>query len=512
MAFVSYEFAVFVAGAAAVYWICSGALHLTAGFRAAVLAAASFAFLWFGGGAVSVFWYGLSALSVWYGSLVIDKLREEQPGRSRAVFVSVLVFNLAVLAVFRYINFPGYTMEEICWLTGREWEWEPVQLAGPIAVSFYTLTLAGYLIEVYWGAQEAERNFLRVALFGCFFPQMAVGPIARYDQLSKTLFGTGKVSGKDVREGLYQILWGLFKKLVISERLAVVVNTVYGDTFTYSGSFLVFAAVCFAFQLYTDFGGAIDIACGAARLFGVRLELNFRQPFYSRSVAEFWRRWHITLGGWFKDFLMYPMLKTTLFQNLGSWGKKKFGKKQGKKVPTVAALVVVWFLLGLWHGGKWTFIIGSGLYHAVLMSMSLLLEPAVGRWCRMIRLNREHPLWILVQRIRTFVLVAVGFVFFRSDSLAMAADIFKGMFSGDMQLFCGEGILSLGLTAPDLVVLAVSMAVLFADSARREHAGEENQMGILACAPVCLCLLFVVMIFGYYGRGYDPSAFIYAQF
>lgn len=509
MTFISYEFLAFLTVSLALYYGCwkKG--------KTAVLFVVSAVFLWLCGGAKSLIIYGISAGTVWAGAIGIEKFRSDGSangsGRAKAVYFAVLILNLGLLAAFQYRNFFGYTMEEIHWLTGTESEWTPVSVAAPVAISFYTLTLIGYLTEVYWESIKAEKSLVRLALFGGFFPQMAMGPIARYDRLSVTLFAENKWDLDCFLSGLLRMTWGFFQKLVICQRLASAVNTIYGDYETYTGSFLIFAAVCFAFQLYTDFAGAIDIALGAAQMFGVKLEENFCQPFYSKTVAEFWRRWHITLGGWFKDFVMYPLQKTSAFQKLGKWGRKTFGKKQGKKVPAIAALLVVWFLLGLWHGGKWTFIIGSGLYHAVLMSLALLAEPLIKKFYQKTGLRRETPLWVLFQRVRTFVLVAAGFVLFRSDSLEMAWGIFTNMASCNMGLFSAEGLLSLGLLGADWMVLAVSMALLWIVSYHKEHDGEKTWSREQKLTAI-LMLMSAVLIFGCYGRGYDASAFIYSQF
>ena len=565
MSFVSYGFLVFMA----VCLLCFLAVNAVPGNkksrRAAVLFAASAVFLWLSGGILSLAVYGCSALTVWAGARGIERAGQQKGDSPKAsagkkrIFLAVLLCNLALLAAFKYVNFPGYTLRELAWLTGREEmvSWTPVSIPAPAAISFYTLTLLGYLIEVYWGVERAEKRFWKVALFGGFFPQMSTGPVARWGSLSATLFDgearkpgevleaasekePGTSTAADVFFGLRRILWGLFKKLVISERLAVVVNTVYGDYETYTGSLLVLAAVCFAFQLYTDFGGAVDIALGAARMFGVRLEENFRQPFASRSIAEFWRRWHMTLGAWFKDFVMYPLMRTRAFEGLSRTCKKRFGKKAGKRVTTAAALFVVWFLLGLWHGGMWTFIIGSGLYHAFLMSAALLAEPVWSNFYKKTGIHRENPLWAAWQRVRTFVLVAIGFVFFRSDSLGMAFGIFKGMTSGDMGVFTAAGFASLGLSMADWGVLAVSMGILWAVSevsSRREKRGDLGMAADTAVSAspetageiqtvcggrgevcwgrlsaVCAVLAFAVLILGFYGRGYDAAAFIYAAF
>ena len=536
MTFVSYEFLLFMA-------VCLVLCRLGGrGLRPGLLFCASLAFLWLSGGVLSLAAYGFSALTVWAGALGIERAGSAA-GKRRGILLAVLLANLAVLAAFKYVNFPGYTLRELAWLTGSldSFAWTPLEVPAPAAISFYTLTLLGYLIEVYWGVELAQKSFWRVALFGGFFPQMSTGPIARWGEVSESLFGPGRKAGEasplgfgagldaeDVFFGLRRVLWGLFKKLVIAERLGVVVDTVYGDYTTYTGSFLVLGAVCFAFQLYADFGGAADIAIGCARMLGVRLSENFAQPFYSRSIAEFWRRWHMTLGGWFKDFVMYPLLRTRAFERLGSVCRKRFGKKAGKRLTTAAALFVVWFLLGLWHGGMWTFIIGSGLYHACLMSLALLAEPWTAGFYKKTGIDREHPLWTAWQRVRTFVLVAVGFVFFRSASLGMAFGILRGMGSGDMGLFTREGFESLGLSAADWGVLAAGLAILWAVSFVKERARTAGAdvpadssaaaagTGVSVCwqriSAVCAALAFGVLILGFYGQGYDAAAFIYPAF
>lgn len=511
MTFISYEFLIFLAVSLVLYY---GSKKRG---KTAALFAVSTVFLWLCGGIKTLVIYGISAIMVWAGALWIEKLQgdakdvRKKVNPAKAVYGIVVVILLALLAGFQYRNFWGYTMEKLHWLTGTQSDWTPVSVTAPVAISFYTLTLIGYLTEVYWESIKAEKSLVRLALFGGFFPQMAMGPIARYDRLSVSLFGENKWDWNQFLSGLLRMTWGFFQKLVISERLAMAVNTIYGDYETYTGSFLVFAAVCFAFQLYTDFAGAIDIALGVSEMFGVTLEENFCQPFYSRTVAEFWRRWHITLGGWFKDFVMYPLQKTVPFQKMGKWGRKTFGKKQGKKVPAIVSLLIVWFLLGLWHGGKWTFIIGSGLYHAVLMIMALLAEPAVKQFYKKTGIRENHPLWAGMQRVRTFILAAVGFVLFRSESLSMAWGIFTNMASPNLGLFSEEGISSLGLLWADWAVLAVSMALLWLVSYQKEHGRKKTWSSEQKTAAI-FGLVFATLIFGWYGKGYDASAFIYSQF
>lgn len=507
MVLLSYEFALFFVLSLTLFAIVLAAGKARPGLRRGLLFWISVLYLWLAGGPFSLLWYGITALAVWRAALSIEKVREERPGRAGSIFRLTLLGLFLLLILFRYVNFPGYTAEEFCWLTGREWEWEPMELWAPLAVSYYTLTLAGYVIDVYRGNTRAEKSCVRFLLFGGFFPQMSVGPIARYSRVAPSLYEDKALTWEDLALGGRRFLWGLFKKLVISERLAVIVNTVYGDMVTYSGLYLVLAALCFTLQLYTDFGGCTDMALGLARIFGVRLEENFRQPFFSRSIAEFWRRWHITLGGWCRDYIYIP---------LG-------GSRRGL-ARHIRNIFLVWMFTGLWHGGKWTFLIGVGLYHAALMSVGLLAKPLTDSFYEKTGLNRDNPLWVAFQRIRTFLLVTAGFVLFRADSLSMAAEIFRGMASGDVSLLGPDGLAALELASPDWWVLLLSLAALAAVSVKKEReAARENQCPERVrdtgkqreearALVTCFCLLFLVLLFGFYGQGYDASAFIYAQF
>ncbi len=182
---------------------------------------------------------------------------------------------------------------------------------------------------------------------------------------------------------------GLFKKLVISERMAVIVNTIYGDYVTYSGLYIAVGTVCFAFQLYTDFSGAMDIALGLSEALGIRMAENFETPFFARSISEYWRRWHITLGTWMKDYIFYPVLKSDLFVAIGDAARKKLGKKRGKKVPTYLGMAVLWFTVGMWHGGAWKYIIGSGLLHCFYIISGQMLEPAFKKLTHVFKVNTE---------------------------------------------------------------------------------------------------------------------------
>lgn len=250
--------------------------------------------------------------------------------------------------MFKYLNFFVYTGRAAGNIFGVDIPLKDISLVAPMGLSFYTLQVVGYLLDVSRGTCRAEKGLLRYALFASFFPQLVQGPINRYSDLAETLYTPKKFNYEQVTFGLQRMLWGLFKKLVIAERMSVIVGTIYGDFETYSGLYIVVGTVCFAFQLYTDFSGAMDIALGLSEALGIRMAENFDNPFFARSISEYWRRWHITLGTWMKDYVFYPLLKSNLFVSIGDRAKKRLGKKRGKKIPTYLGMVVLWFTVGFW--------------------------------------------------------------------------------------------------------------------------------------------------------------------
>ena len=217
------------------------------------------------------------------------------------------------------------------------------------------------MIDVYYGIGKPQQNFLKLALYGMYFPVIISGPILKYREHGEQFFEPHAFDYKQVTFGLQRMLWGFFKKLVIAERLGIFVDTVYGDYMGYPGAYIWAATICYAFQLYTDFSGCMDIVLGMSECFGIYLPENFQTPFFAKSVAEYWRRWHITLGIWMKEYVFYPVLRSAFFTNVNKSFKKRFGKKKGKQYATFGAMFILWLTVGIWHGGDWKFVIGSGL-------------------------------------------------------------------------------------------------------------------------------------------------------
>lgn len=483
-----------------------------------LLILASVIFCRYTGGKRMILFLSFSIITTWLGALLLEWVEKQH--RKKRILASILALNLGILFLFKYLDFFIYTGRIAGTAFGIPIDLKEISLIAPLGISFYTLQTVGYLLDVSRGTCRAEKKFLNYALFAGFFPQLVQGPINRYAELSKTLYSEKEFHYEQVTFGLQRILWGLFKKLVISERMAVIVNTIYGDYVTYSGLYIAVGTVCFAIQLYTDFSGAMDIALGLSEALGIRMAENFETPFFARSISEYWRRWHITLGTWMKDYIFYPVLKSDLFVAIGDAARKKLGKKRGKKVPTYLGMAVLWFTVGMWHGGAWKYIIGSGLLHCFYIISGQMLEPAFKKLTHVFKVNTECYSFRLFQSLRTFFLVCIGFVFFRAPSAGTAVKMLRASMQFNIWIFTDGSLLNLGLDAPDFTIGILALGILFLVSLLQQkfHAEGNTVRGILAQQNLPFRwiayygLIFSIIIFGFYGPGYDASEFIYQNF
>lgn len=457
----------------------------------------------------------LAIITVYFGALYVDRVKEQK--KRKAVLSLVVVFCLLMLAVLKYCNFGIYTYNGFaqrisvlpeCLLK--------VDVPVPLGISFYTLALLGYLFDVYYEIGRPQRNFFKFALFGLYFPVLVSGPIIRYRDVEDQLYAPHKLDYTRITYGFQRMLWGYFKKLVIAERMAVIVNTVYGNPASYPGMYIFLATICFAFQLYADFSGGMDIVIGVSETFGIKIAENFRTPYFSKSIQEFWRRWHITLGEWLKDYLFYPLLRTRVFTGLQEKCKKKFGKKTGKKIAVYPAMFLLWFAVGMWHGGSWKFIIGSGLLHWFYIVSGELLEPLWAKLRRVFRVSEEGRAFTLFRQVRTFLLVCAGFVFFRAASFTEGLKIYQYLFTAwNPQVLWNGGMLSLGLDFVELTIAVVSLLILLTVSLLQEKGSVRDRIAgknIAVRWIIWYALLFYVILLGYYGPGYNVTEFIYQGF
>lgn len=259
---------------------------------------------------------------------------------------------------------------------------------------------------------------------------------------------------------MQRVLWGVFKKLVIAERLAYIVAGVYSSPQNYSGFGVVLATIGFTVQLYTDFSGYTDIVLGISQLLGIGLPENFSEPFLSKNISEFWRRWHITLGAWMKRYIFYPMLRSGSIGKIREWTYANFGKKAAKKVPTFIALLILWCFMGLWHGGAWKFIIGSGLLQAVYMIVGELLHPLFRKLTLFFRLDTETFSYKLFLQVKTFALMCVSLCFFRAETTLVALKMLKKMLIFTDYHFCDLSTITGLLNGHSFTILCLAMLIL----------------------------------------------------
>ena len=511
MSIVTLPFFIFTAVACAEYWLCprrgrwavlliAGGIFLAAntGWNLAVCAV----FV----GEVLLTW--LSALAV--RRLAGERLRTAVTAGTVILLAAALILYKDLLFFVGNVNLAGSLLGRNPGLTVPDW-------SAPFGVSYYTLILIAYLLDVRWGSvEEPERNPLKLLLFAGYFPQMTSGPITRYSDMAPALFDGAVWSGKQFCFGCERFLWGLFKKLVVADRMAVAVGTLYDGT-AYTGWWVPVAAVAYIGQLYADFSGCMDIVIGVSEMFGVPLAENFRRPFSATNLSELWRRWHITLGTWVRDYVLYPVLKSRWMGALRRFCKKRFGKKAAREVPTYLGMFITWFCVGFWHGGSWKYIFGSGLFFFAMIAGGMLLEPVFKKLIALLRINTDAWSWKFFQQVRSFALFTAAVSFDRRSSFGAGLAAWKTVLTTWNPGALRHGaILQLGLSGVDLVICAVGFLAILAVSMLQEHRGSVREL--LAGQNrafrwlVYLALLGAVLALGCYGPEWGEVEFIYANF
>ena len=443
--------------------------------------------------------------------------------RKNTYLILALVANFGILVFLKYSNFLAGGINQ---LLGHAAEGGPLpmlRLFLPLGISFYTFQAAGYLIDVSRGAVKAEKNFLKFALFISFFPQIVQGPISSFGQLAGQLTAEHKPEFVRFKLGLELILWGYFKKLVIADRAVIAINTLTEDYTQYTGTAILFIALLYALQLYADFSAGIDISRGIAQILGIDMVQNFRRPYFATSINDYWRRWHITLGAWMKNYIFNPVAISRTF--LG-WSKKmkqsRFGKTAAgahiaRVLPTSISSVIVFLVVGLWHGANSKYV-AFGLWNGLIIMFSILMKPVFDKMCEVLRIKTESFAWRVFRIIRTFILVLVGYYFDIAPSFGGAMDMMKRSL-GDQHVSAGlKEIFALGLNRSDFIVLAAGMLIMFVISVIEEKnqidtPGELLERKSFALRFVLIAVTVLLIAFwGIYGPGYDPADFVYMQF
>ena len=518
MAFTSWAFVALAAATVALYYLVPRRAQWP------LLLAASAVFYAASGAGGLVWLAGVTAVT-WLAGLALGRLNRVRAAvpkgdkaaqaalrrKKKAVTAAAAVLCFGLLYAMKYWDFTVDLLPAP--VGGRLPRWDFVM---PLGLSFFTFQAMGYVIDVYRGKYEPQRNPAKYALFVSFFPQMVQGPIGRYDALAPQLLAQRRVDWKNIQFGLQLALWGYFKKMVIADRAAVLVDAVIVDGTPYGGAVIAFAMVFYCIQLYCDFSGGIDITRGVAQMLGVELAVNFRRPLFATSLAEYWRRWHITLGQWMRDYVFYPLSLSKPFGRLGKWARRHIGGLPGKIFATSLATFVVYLIIGIWHGANFRYI-AYGLWNGTVITASLLLGRRFQSWKSALHIDGSSRGWHLFQMARTALLVFLGRYLTRAPRLLTALSLLKTTVAAPRpsQLWDGT-LLTLGLSAADLAVVALGVAAVQAVELCQERGAAVREslsrrswfVQWLALAA----LLAALLLFGIFRSGYISSGFIYGQF
>lgn len=428
---------------------------------------------------------------------------------SREMMILTLLLNFGVLFLLKYSG---------CFLHFK--------FVLPLGISFYTFQSMGYLIDVYRRDAEAERNLFRFALFVSFFPQIIQGPISRFDQLAHQLYAPHKIEYKRFKFGLELILWGLFKKLVIADRATSLIATVREtmEPASPNGTLVVIVVLLYALQLYADFSAGIDIARGIAQILGIDMIQNFRQPYFSISLTDYWNRWHISLGAWMRDYIFYPIAlsdlagKVTETISKTSFGKSRVGSHLAGVLPGAVASLLVFLIVGIWHGAGWKYIC-FGLWNGLVIMTAILIAPVMHRLNIILHLDPDSFRHRVFRIIRTFIIVCVGYYFDVAVSASQAFLYLKQTFIGQNCIQAEAVIMGLRRSALfDGGLLFMTAILLFVVSVLREGQPEtplreriEKKGAFFQWILLFTCIM-TLLVLGIYGPGYNPQDFVYMQF
>lgn len=385
----------------------------------------------------------------------------------------------------------------------------------PLGISYYTFSSAGYLLDVYWKKADHIGNYFKFLCCMLYFPQVVQGPIARYNRLEKELFREHPFDFKQVCFGIQLMLYGYAKKMILADRLSLYTSEIFGNLQSYEGLVILIAVIASAFQIYMDFSGCMDIVRGASQIFGVTLEPNFQHPFFSTSTAEFWRRWHITLGTWFKDYVYMPVAVSKWLIKLITKIRNKFGKEAAKVVNTVIPLFIVWLLTGIWHGTGWNYVVW-GLYYGTIIICSTLLTGQYKKVADLLHIDMTSESYRKFQMVRTFLVFAGGRLITAPGTLADTWVAMKQMFLGFNPWIFWDGTLyRMGLDYKDWCVVIIGLLLVRRVSIMQEKGSVREAIArrnIVLRWAIYYGAFFAILIFGMYGPGYNASDFIYGNF
>ena len=463
------------------------------------------------GGVRYLFFILYSTIVVYAFGRIIDHLQSKNaPAKiqKRVITFGVIVSFLCLLIV----KYFGFFVDTVNSAFGTNIP--GITILFPLGISFYTFQSVGYLLDVYWKKAKAEKNIFKFALFISFFPQLMQGPIGNYNRLAPQLVTPHSFSGKEFVKGLSRIIWGFAKKIIIADWAGIFADAVWGDPDCYNGMVLL-GLVFYGIQLYADFSGGIDVVIGIANLFGISLDENFRQPYLATSMADFWKRWHMTLGEWMMNYVFYPVSLSGWMTRFSTWSKKVFGKKTGRVVPIALADFIVFFLVGIWHGASWKYVV-YGLLNGGIIAFSELMAGNYRNMKKALHITGKEKWYHAFQIIRTYIIVNLRWFYDRSDTLSEGNYLVKQAFthfdwSQIFDIAAGSG--GTEFVPAALLIIAVGCVIMVTVGVLKERGVDIREKILSLPIPAAAAIYIVLfLMIGIFGSTAAPKGFIYAQF
>lgn len=514
MSFVSFEYIALLLISTLLYFI------VPKKYRFVVLIIANIVFYVYATGFYALYLLA-SIISVYLAGLFLNKMEERKSllkeldieerkagkkiikRNKRIGLIITILFNVGILLVLKYNGFfigifNGLFNSNI----------SIIKFILPLGISYYTLMSISYIVDVYNGKYEASKNFFKVFLYLSFFPLMVEGPIAKFDEIGNSLFEGHDYSFERMINGFLRIIWGFIKKLVIADRVGLYVDAIFQGG--HSGIVVFAGVLLYVLQIYSEFSGCMDIVIGTSNIFGISLPENFKEPFFSKTVNEFWRRWHITLGRWLKDYIFYPISLSKANMKLSLFAHKKMPKFLVDFITMGFPLLFVWILMGFWHGASWKYIL-YGLYYYIIIMLGILFKPVFNFIIDKLKIRTECFSYHLFQSLRTFIFIVIGMTIFRASTLTDAFNVLGSIFTSSSETISAifNGKANVLLIAFCILLLLIIDILKYNGINIMEKINKQN---IIFKYIIYLAAVLFLLIFGIYGYGYNPSSFIYGEF
>lgn len=433
-------------------------------------------------------------------ALVIESTEKEEKRKRKTILTTAIIVFVTTLSLVKLNVFL---------------EWGTTAFIFPIGISYYSFSLISYVADVYWRKDKAETNYFKLLLFTLYFPKILQGPIARHKLLAPQLNQGHHFCYTEVCYGLQIMLWGYFKKLVIAERLNIMTGTVINNYERYGGALILLMYFASAIQLYCDFSGCMDMASGLSQMFGIKLEKNFERPFFSKSAAEFWRRWHMTLGTWFKDYVYMPLVISPKVSKIARTVKTKYGNNAGKMMMTVIPLSAVWLLTGIWHGSGINYVLW-GVYWGTLIIFSTIFSNQIKVLNERMKINTETWSWKMFQMIRTYMLFAIGRIISATPNPQVLIETVQRIFKSFAPWELVNGTINtLGLDSKNVSIVWISIVILWMMECIQEKCQIRKEIAswnLVFRALFYSCAFLIVLVFGVWGPNYSSISFAYMNF